>query len=163
YEFRLKALTARRSPKFEESFYLSTNTSMDWPQVAADYADWVDAVNDYRPFPVSARAYEPLYDAWYWIGDHVNDRLYLDTAKLPSEAGIGLCLADSGWDTREGEYEKWLNGSTGDYIPPPEKFSDLRETFNTMRSQYRLGIDLWLQPFAVGRQSIRYFSTRNLH
>ena len=31
-------------------------------------------INDYKPFPVSARAYEPLYDTWYWSGDRVDER-----------------------------------------------------------------------------------------
>jgi hypothetical protein len=120
---------------------------MTWSDVAANYSDWVDAITNYQPFPVSARAYEPLYDAWYWAGDRVDERLYIDTARLASEAGIGLYLADSGWDTEAGEYEKWLSGKTGDYTPPATKFDNLSETFNEMRAG-NLGIDLWLQPFA---------------
>jgi hypothetical protein len=163
YEFRLKALTARTAVKFDESFYISTDNSMTWSDVAADYADWVDAINDYQPFPVSQRAYEPVYDTWYWSADRVDERLYLDTAYLASQLGIGLYLADSGWDTDEGEYEKWLRGKTGDYAPPPAKFSNLPETFAIIRSEGNLGIDLWLQPFAVGRESVRYPATRDMH
>jgi hypothetical protein len=163
YEFRLNALTSRTSSKFDESFYISTNTLSPWSEVATDYATWVDALTDYHAFPISPRAFEPLYGTWYWSGDWVNDRLYLDTAKLASEAGIRLYLADSGWDTEAGEYQKWLAGKTGDYRPPPDKFRDLSETFNTIRSQYDVGIDLWLQPFAVGRQSMRYPETRDNH
>jgi hypothetical protein len=163
YEFRLNTLTERTSSKFDESFYISTDSSMTWTEAATDYADWVDAINNYRPFPISARAYEPLYDTWYWSGDKVDDRLYLDTAKLASAAGIGLYLADSGWDTDAGEYEKWLGGKTGDYAPPQRKFTNIEETFDTIRTQYKLGIDLWLQPFAVGRESVRYPATRNMH
>jgi hypothetical protein len=163
YEFRLKALSARTAVKFDESFYISTDLSLTWPEVATDYADWVDAINNYQPFPVSARAYEPLYDTWYWSGDRVDEGLYLDTAYLASELGIGLYLADSGWDTDEGEYEKWLGGKTGDYTPPPAKFSNLSETFGIIRAEGNLGIDLWLQPFAVGRESVRYTATRDMH
>src|SRR6185436_6918674 len=75
----------------------------------------------------------------------------------------GLFLADSGWDSENGEYAKWLAGKTGDYTPPPEKFNNLAETFREIRANDNLGIDLWLQPFAVGRQSIRYTATRDLH
>jgi hypothetical protein len=89
--------------------------------------------------------------------------LYLDTAKLASDLGIGLYLADSGWDTDDGEYSKWLAGKTGDYTPPRNKFSNLPETFDEMRAGGRMGIDLWLQPFAVGRQSKRYPETREMH
>ena len=163
YEFRLQALTARTATKFEESFYISTDASITWPEVAGDYADWVDEITNYEPFPVSTRAYKPLYDTWYWSGDRVDERLYLDTAFLASELGIGLYLADSGWDTDEGEYHKWLAGKTGDYTPPPAKFSNLSETFGIIRSEGNLGIDLWLQPFAVGRESMRYPATRDMH
>ncbi len=163
YEFRLKALTARTAASFDEQFYISTDSSVSWFDAAENYAQWVDELTNYRPFPVSARAYEPLYDTWYWSGDRVDDRLYLDTAKLASEVGIGLYLADSGWDTLTGEYEKWLQGRTGDYIPPPSKFRSLPSTFETIRTENKMGIDLWLQPFAVGRRSVRYPVTRNNH
>lgn len=163
YEFRLKALTAHTAATFDERFYISGNTAVSWYDIAANYSDWSDTINKYQPFPVSPRAYEPLYDTWYWSEDRVDDRLYKDTAKIASDVGMGLYLADSGWDAPTGEYEKWLNGKTGDYSPPPEKFTNLADTFNEIRSQDNLGIDLWLQPFAVGRESRRYPSTRNTH
>jgi hypothetical protein len=163
YEFRLKALTARTAATFDERFYVSADPTLNWYDTAANYSDWTDVINKYQPFPISPRAYEPLYDTWYWSEDRVDDRLYKETAKLASDAGMGLYLADSGWDTATGEYEKWLGGKTGDYSPPPEKFTSLAETFNEIRSRDNMGIDLWLQPFAVGRQSRRYAGTRNMH
>lgn len=163
YEFRLKALTARTAATFDESFYISADNSMTWFDAAADYADWVDALNGYKQFPIHANAYEPVYDTWYWTGDQVNDRLYLETARLASEVGMGMYLADSGWDTLTGEYSKWLEGRTGNYIPPISKFRSLPATFETIRTQNKLGIDLWLQPFAVGRRSVRYPVTRDSH
>jgi hypothetical protein len=163
YEFRLKALTPRTSSTFDERFYVSTDSAMNWFNTAGNYADWVDGLNKYVPFPVSDTAYEPLYDAWYWAGDNVNDQLYRDTAKVASQIGMGLYLADSGWDTATGEWLKWLNGSTGNYSPPPDKFPNLEQTFDAIRAEDKLGIDLWLQPFAVGRESTRYAATRNMH
>jgi hypothetical protein len=163
YEFRLKATTARTFKLFDESFYVSRNPSSTWFDSAADYASWVDALNNYQPFPVTSTAYEPVYDTWYWSADHVDDRVYMETANLASEAGFGLFLADSGWDTADGEYDKWLNGRTGDYSPPADKFADLPGTFSTIRSEEKLGIELWLQPFAVGRESSRYARTRAQH
>jgi hypothetical protein len=163
YEFRLTALTNRTATTFNESFYISSDSSKTWTEAAAAYADWVDALTNYQPFPVSVRAYEPLYDAWYWTGDRVDDQLYVDTARLASQLGMGLYLADSGWDTDDGEYAKWLAGKTGDYSPPPSKFKNLAETFNEIRGFGNMGIDLWLQPFAVGRESARYAETRDLH
>src|SRR5262249_8634596 len=163
YEFQLKALTARTSSTFDEKFYVSTDRATNWFDTAANYADWVDALNKYEPFPLSETAYEPLYDAWYWAGDGVDDQVYRETAKVASQVGMGLYLADSGWDTATGEYAKWLGGSTGNYSPTPDKFPNLQQTFNDIRAQDKLGIDLWLQPFAVGRQSTRYPITRSMH
>ncbi len=163
YQFQLSVLAERTAASFDESFYISTDPSQNWFDTAADYANWVDGINNYQPLPISNRAYEPLYDAWYWAKDRVDDRLYLETAQLAAEAGFGTYLADAGWDTAAGEYEKWLNGRTGDYDPPPDKFNDLPATFDTIRSGDGLGISLWLQPFAIGRASARYSQTRDMH
>jgi hypothetical protein len=163
YEFRLKAATLKTFKVFDESFYVSGSTASTWFDSASEYAAWVDELNNYRPFPVSSTTYEPVYDTWYWSGDHVDDRLYTETAQLASAAGFGLFLADAGWDTADGEYDRWLDGRTGDYTPQPDKFSDLRSTFSAMRTEQKLGVDLWLQPFAVGRQSTRYARTQTQH
>jgi hypothetical protein len=82
---------------------------------------------------------------------------------MASDIGMGKFLVDSGWDTEAGEYDKWLAGSTGDYAPPPGKFPDLVQTFNFIRSANRLAIHLWVQPFAVGRESVRYPATAGRH
>jgi alpha-galactosidase len=163
YEFRLTATTLKHTVVFDESFYVSGNTPATWFEAASDYAAWVDELNQYQQFPISETAYEPVYDTWYWSKDHVDDRLYMETARLAREAGFGLYLADSGWDAPAGEYDKWLSGRTGDYNPPPDKFGNLPATFSAIRSEEKLGIDLWLQPFAVGRESSRYADTRDLH
>jgi hypothetical protein len=163
YQFRLNALTPRTTATFDERVFISADSSLTWFEAAADYASWVDALNKYQPFPVSPTAYEPMYDAWYWAGDAVNDQVYHDTAAAASQLGMGLYLADAGWDTDTGEWLKWLAGKTGDYTPPPSKFTNLAQTFSNIRAQDNLGIDLWLQPFAVGRQSFRYPDTSGMH
>ena len=163
YQLRLTAVTPRAAAVFEHDFFISTGTSSDWFDTAAAYADWVDAANGYQPFPIGEHAYDPVYDTWYWSGDNVHESLYLETAKQASEVGAGLYLADSGWDAPTGEYAKWLNGKTGDYAPPSDKFKDLAGTFESIRLEHNLGVQLWLQPFAVGRASERYARTRNLH
>lgn len=163
YELRLKGLAARTTAVFDERFYISNDTSMTWFETASNYADLADALNNYQQFPIGPKAYEPVYDTWYWSEDRVDDRLYMETARLASEVGAGLYIADSGWDTAAGEYQKWLNGRTGDYNPPADKFWNLSATFDAIRSEYDLGVDLWLQPFAVGRASARYSRSRNMH
>ena len=163
YDFRMQSLAGTTAKVFDERFYISADNTMSWFQAAEDYADWADELNRYQPFPISPRAYEPVYDAWYWSGDQVDDRLYRQTAQLASEIGFGSYLADSGWDAPAGEYDKWLSGKTGDYNPPPDKFGNLSATFDAIRSEEKLGVTLWLQPFAVGRASSRYRSTRNIH
>jgi len=163
YEFELRSTTDRMASSFEERFYVSNDSSSMWFETAANYTDWVDAYTNYKQFPISTKAYLPVYDTWYWSGDRVNDDLYLKTSEAASQLGMGLYLADSGWDTAEGEYDQWLAGRTGDYSPPPYKFPDLYDTFRTIRSKFGMGIHLWLQPFAIGRQSERYPPTSDLH
>ncbi len=162
-ELRLHARTSRTAAFFEESFYISNDVSMDWFDAAADYATWVDETNGYRPMPISARAYEPVYDVWYQRGDNVDEKIYLSAAQSAQEVGLGSFIADSGWDVPTGEYARWLNGRTGDYDPPRDRFHNLRETFDQIRSIYGLNVQLWLQPFAVGRESQRYEATRDMH
>jgi hypothetical protein len=163
YELQLYARTPRKAQVFEELFYVSNDRSLSWFDAASDYSDWADGVNEYRPMPISDRAYEPGYDVWYFAGDRVDGDMYLKTAKLASELQLGSFLADSGWDASAGEYVQWLNGRTGDYDPPRDKFRNLQETFNQIRSEYKLAVQLWLQPFAVGRESQRYPQTKDLH
>jgi hypothetical protein len=162
-ELRLHARSKRTSTVFEESFYISNDASLDWFDAAADYTAWADQMNGYHPLPIGTRAYEPLYDVWYYKGDNVDEATYLSAAQLAQEAGFGSFLADSGWDAPPGEYSRWLNGRTGDYDPPRDRFRDLKETFDQIRSVHKLNVQLWLQPFAVGRESQRYAATRDLH
>jgi hypothetical protein len=155
--------TRRTAQVFEESFYISNDASVNWFDTAAEYAAWADGMNGYRPMPISARAYEPLYDVWYYTSDNVDEATYLSAARLAKEMGLGSFLADSGWDAPAGEYGRWLHGKTGDYDPPLDRFRNLKETFDQIRSVHRLNVQLWLQPFAVGRESRRYAPTRDLH
>jgi hypothetical protein len=147
----------------EEAFFLTENPALNWFDVARQYADWVDAGTAYQPFPVSEGCFRPLYDTWYWSRDAVNDQLYADVSRVAADIGMGSFLADSGWDARTGDYDLALAGSTGDYQPPIDKFPDIGATFNFMRSIHKLALHLWLQPFAVGRESVRYVGTHDLH
>ena len=161
-ELQLHAHFTGNAQVFEESLYLSADASINWFDVAANYADWVDQVNGYLAMPLSSLAYEPLYDLWYHTQDRVDERLYLSSAAMASELGIGSFLADSGWDAPPGEYSRWLAGRTGDY-DPPSGFRNLKGTFDEIRFAHELSIQLWLQPFAVGRESARYNLTKDLH
>jgi hypothetical protein len=163
YELAVRADFPMNRLAYDEQFFLSNDPSLTWFDAAQLYADWVDNSTAYVPFPVSERAYEPVYDTWYWSKDQVDHYLYIDTAAAAATAGLGMFLADSGWDAATGEYDRWLNGSTGDYTPPPDKFWNLSETFNFIRSELKLKVQLWLQPFAVGRTSLRYPQTAPLH
>jgi hypothetical protein len=163
YEFQLNAQVPPNRIALDQQVFVSTDHSYDWFQIAQNYSDWVDAGIHYSQFPPTDRAYTPVYDTWYWSKDAVNDRMYLQTGQAASQTGLGTFLADSGWETATGEYDKWLLGSTGDYMPPPDKFPNLPATFDALRSSFNLNISLWLQPFAVGRMSIRYPATQGLH
>src|SRR5262245_12201842 len=74
-QLRLHARSRRTAEVFEETFYVSNDTSINWFDTAANYADWADQVNGYSPMPVSSLAYEPLYDLWYFTQDRVDENL----------------------------------------------------------------------------------------
>jgi hypothetical protein len=161
--FQIKTTTSRTVTTADEIFFVSRDSAGNWFQTARRYADWVDRLTGYTPFPVGSMAFEPVYDTWYWSRDAVDDELYAVTSRVASDIGMGQFLVDSGWDTDTGEYDKWLYGRTGNYSPPSDKFPDLLQTFQFIRSTNRLGVHLWLQPFAVGRESYRYPSTAGQH
>jgi alpha-galactosidase len=161
--FRIGQTGQRQLTSVDETFFLSLDPTRNWFQTARRYADWVDAERRYEPFPIGADAYNPLYDTWYWSGDAVDDQLYADTSRTASQMGMRSFLVDAGWDAETGEYDRWLDGATGNYDPPSSKFTDLRQTFNFMRTAHNLSVRLWLQPFAVGRQSARYGAVEREH
>ncbi len=163
YEFSLGVELPGNRTTADYRFFILREGFGSWFETAERYADWVDRETGYSQFPISGAAYQPVYDTWYWSQDDVDERLYLNTAQAAAQAGLGVFLADSGWDAPVGEYQRWLLGRTGDYTPPPEKFTNLVDTFDRLRSKFRLQIQLWLQPFAVGRASIRYRQTGPLH
>lgn len=163
YEFQLNADVPPNRSTVDHRFFVSNDASYRWFDIAEQYADWVDTGTNYSQFPISPRCYMPVYDTWYWSQDNVDEHLYLQTGRMAAEAGLDIFLADSGWDAPTGEYNKWLLGSTGNYMPPPEKFPNLAGTFDLLRSAFNLKIQLWLQPFAVGRTSVRYAATQALH
>ena len=144
YEFQTRVTTPRNAAAFDECFYLSNDPLRTWFETAANYTDWVDAYTNYKQFPISSRSYEPLYDSWYWSADQVNSDLYLKTAELSSAAGVRFFLADSGWDAPPGEWSKWLEGETGNYTPPANEFPDLADTFQSIRHDYGMAVQLWL-------------------
>jgi alpha-galactosidase len=161
--FRIAETVPRVLTAVDEVFFLSREENLNWFQTARQYADWVDAERHYQPFPVGTDAFHPLYDTWYWSGDAVDDQLYADTSRLASQIGMKSFLVDAGWDTETGEYDRWLDGATGNYDPPRSKFTDLVQTFNFMRAANNLSVRLWLQPFAVGRKSTRYNAVQDEH
>jgi len=163
YTFRVWLPEAHTGQKITEDFYISNIPSQSWFDAAQDYADWVDGLNGYQPFPLSPNTREPLYDTWYWSLDQVDAQLYAQAAQAASDVGMGMFLADSGWDNPPGEFAKGLYGETGNYTPPSDEFPDINSVFDTMRTQYNLGHLLWVQPFAVGRASKRFPQTAALH
>ena len=163
YVFRLWIPITRVGTDLTEDFYVSNDATQNWFDAAQEYSDWVEAANGYQPFPINPKCYEPLYDTWYWSLDHVDSQLYTEAAAAAADVGMGMFLVDSGWDTPPGELIKGLYGETGDYTPPASEFPNINDTFNTFRTQDKLGYVMWLQPFAVGELSKRYPATKSLH
>jgi hypothetical protein len=163
YGLRLWIPETRTGSTLTEDFYVSTDSTLNWFDAAQDFSDWVDTTNGYQAFPVNSKCYEPLYDTWYWSLDQVDAQLYSEAAQAASSVGMGMFLADSGWDTPPGEFAKGLYGATGNYSPPTDEFPNMNATLSQIQGQDGLGYLLWMQPFAVGKTSTRYPATQNLH
>src|SRR5437899_7039710 len=103
YEFQIQANVPPNRAEVNQQFFVSSDPSYSWFDIAQKYADWVDAATNYTQFPVTDRAYMPVYYTWYWSRDAVDDHRYMRTSELASQAGLGTFLADSGWDTPTGE------------------------------------------------------------
>lgn len=139
----------------EDTFYISRK-SQNWFRIAELYARSVDRARSYRPSPLSEAVFKPTYDTWYWTQDRINQQLLWEVALSAQKIGFENFLIDAGWDTLPGEYFKWLDGSTGDYQPPPQLFPDFPGLLDRIRNLLGMRVMLWTQQYALGRKSVQY-------
>ncbi len=155
YTLTLRHIDSATAPLFEGAFYISRAGDL-WFRNAQAYTASVDRSRNYIPPPLPEGVFDPGYDSWYWSQDRIDQNLVWDLAVRCRELGIKTYLLDSGWDTKAGEYFKWLHGSTGDYSPPKDTFPDLPGLLDRIRNQLGMRIMLWLQQYALGRRSVYY-------
>ena len=162
YQLHLDTRTPLQLKAFSDTLYTETAPA-DWFSAATSYAQRVDQSQRYRPFPVSAACYYPLYDAWYWAGDNTDLDLYWKTLVQAKELGFQSYLFDSGWESNPGELSRWLEGSLGNYYPPEGKLSGFTEFLRSARQNLGMNVILWLAPYALGRESTFYGETKDAH
>lgn len=155
YTFSIKQLDANQTSMYGDAFYISTAQS-SWYNQAKTYSSAVDDMNGYTPLNIPPSAYNSTFDSWYWTFDIINQDLVWQLAQASHALGFKSYLFDSGWDTAAGELTRGLNGSTGDYYPPPSEFPDFQGLLDSIRNQLGMKVMLWMQQYALGRDSIYY-------
>ena len=162
YQLHLDTRTPLQVKVFSDTLYTETAPA-DWFSTATSYAQRVDQSQRYKPFPVSAACYYPLYDVWYWAGDNTDLDLYWKTLVQAKDLGFKSYLFDSGWESNPGELSRWLEGSLGNYYPPDSRLSGFAEFLRSARQNLGMNVILWLAPYALGRESTFYGETRDAH
>jgi len=155
YVLTLRHADSATAALFEGTLYISRANDL-WFRNAQTYTAAVDRSRNYIPPPQLEGVLNPTYDSWYWSLDRIDQHLVWDLAVRSRELGFKTYLIDAGWDTQAGEYFKWLNGSTGNYSPPPQAFPDFRGLLNDIRDRLGMKVMLWMQQYALGRRSIYY-------
>jgi hypothetical protein len=155
YTLSIEQLDGWRSSEFSDTFFVS-RWHGSWYAVAQSYTASVDRERGYKPLQIPEAAFDPTFDSWYWTLDRIDERLVWDLAQRSQALGFKNYLLDAGWDAEPGEYFLWLDGSTGNYTPPPRTFPNLRGLLDRMRGQLGLRPMLWMQQYALGRRSFYY-------
>jgi len=162
YQLHLDTRTPLQTRVFSDTLYTETAPG-DWFSTATSYAQRVDQWQRYKPFPVSAACYYPLYDVWYWAGDSADLELYWKTLVQAKNLGFQSYLFDSGWESNPGELSRWLGGSLGNYSPPDDKLPGFAEFLRSARQDLGMNVILWLAPYALGRESAFYEEMKDAH
>ncbi len=156
-EYRI-TLQGEENPKsdfFSGGFYVSS-TRNTWFANARNYTAMVDRLRSYQAPEIPPAAFYPTYDTWYWTQDRIDQKLLWEMAGKSQSLGFRTFLIDAGWDTRPGQYFEWLEGSTGDYTPPPESFPDFSGLVSRIQTELNMKVMLWIQQYALGRRSMYY-------
>ena len=162
YQLHLDTRTPLQTRIFRDSLYAETAPA-DWFASIVSYANAVDERQRYKPFPVTAACYYPLYDIWYWAGDNTDMELYWKTLVQARNLGFQSYLFDSGWESNPGELSRWLEGSVGNYSPPENKLPGFAEFLRSARQDLGMNVILWLAPYAMGRESTPYAEMKDAH
>lgn len=142
-----------------DGVYVSTQPTF-WFDAAREYADTVDAWDDYKPHPIPASAYEPFYSTWYGLGDDINTQIIRDNAVLARDMGMGNFLIFIGWAT----CEDWFNENSrwGDYTPCKERFEDFAALVKHLQDELGLKVQVWAAPTWIGKKSESFETMQNL-
>ena len=162
YQLHLDTRTPLETKIFRDALYAETAPA-DWFSTIASYAQAVDERQRYKPFPVTASCYYPLYDTWYWAGDNTDMELYWKTLVQAKNLGFQSYLFDSGWESKAGELSRWLEGSLGNYFAPDDKLPGFAEFLRAARRDLGMNVILWLAPYALGRESTFYEEMKDAH
>ena len=121
-----------------------------WADGVRDAAEWISSTAGLAACPVPGPARNPLYSTWYAFWQDVHAGELEAEAKLAASLGMKSMILDDGWQKAE---SRTYYSATGDWMPVPERFPDMKAH---VRRVHEAGIErymLWLAVPFVGDES----------
>ena len=114
-----------------------------WADGVRAASDWISATAGLadRPVPPAARA--PLYSTWYAFWQDVHADVLEGEARRAAVLGMKTMILDDGWQKDE---SRNFYSATGDWMPVPSRFPDMKEH---VAKVHAAGIERYLLWFAV--------------
>ena len=114
-----------------------------WADGVRAASDWISATAGLadRPVPPAARA--PLYSTWYAFWQDVHADVLEGEARRAAALGMKTMILDDGWQKDE---SRNFYSATGDWMPVPSRFPDMKEH---VAKVHAAGIERYLLWFAV--------------
>ncbi|MFA6959627.1 MAG: glycoside hydrolase family 36 protein [Opitutaceae bacterium] len=94
---------------------------IDYAQALGNVADWWAAMPEYRPAPVPAAGFDPVYSTWYGFHQKLAPETIEEECRWARDLGCGAVIVDDGWqcDDNSKGYDY-----CGDWAPAASKFPD---------------------------------------
>ncbi|MDO8684816.1 MAG: alpha-galactosidase [Armatimonadota bacterium] len=123
-----------------------------WFDAMKSYAKFADEYRQFKPRPIPAQAYEPVWCSWYTLTTGVNESNIWENAKIAKSLGFGTILIDAGWDT-PGKVCMDEKSAYGDRIAYRGKFPDMAGLVDRIHKELGMAVEFWASPWSIGQKS----------
>lgn len=123
-----------------------------WFGALRGYARNADQYRHFKPRPIPAQAYEPVWCSWYTLVAGVNQQNIWENAKIAKSLGFGTILIDAGWDT-PGMGVMEADSVYGDRVAYRGKFPDMAGLVDRVHKELGMAVELWASPWSIGFKS----------
>ena len=123
-----------------------------WFDALGRYAAYADEYRKFKPRPIPAQAYEPVWCSWYTLTTGVNEKNIWENAVIAKSLGFGTILIDAGWDT-PGRTCMDENSTYGDRFAYRGKFPDLAGLIDRIHKELGMAVELWASPWSISKKS----------